>query len=268
MRTTQNDMPHYEVYAIKYAHHARRAAENFLGGLPHDEHDGPMPLDYFVWLVRGARQDIVVDTGFSAAMAAKRQRDHIRCPSAGLALLGCDAAAVKDVVVTHLHYDHIGNFELFAQADFHLQDHEMRYATGRHMSEPVFRGAYEVEDVVGMVRRVYAGRVRFHDGDAQIAPGVSLHLIGGHTMGLQVVRVATRRGWVVLASDASHFYANMEQVRPFPIVYNVGDMAQGYARLRALADSPAHIIPGHDPLVMQRYPAPAKDLEGIAVRLD
>jgi glyoxylase-like metal-dependent hydrolase (beta-lactamase superfamily II) len=258
----------YEVYAIKYAHHARRAAENFLGGLAHDEHDGPMPLDYFVWLVRGDGRQIVVDTGFSAAMAAKRQRHHLRCPSDGLKLLGCDAATVKDVVVSHLHYDHIGNFELFPAATFHLQDLEMRYATGRHMSDAKHAGAYEVEDVVGMVRQVYAGRVRFHAGDAEIAPGVSVHLIGGHTKGLQVVRVATRRGGVVLASDASHFYANMEKTRPFPIVFNVADMVDGYVRLRELAESPAHIIPGHDPMVMQRYPAPSKALEGIVVRLD
>jgi glyoxylase-like metal-dependent hydrolase (beta-lactamase superfamily II) len=119
-----------------------------------------------------------------------------------------------------------------------------------------------------MVRNTYAGRVRFHDGDAGIAPGVSLHFIGGHTMGLQVVRVATRRGHVVLASDASHFYANMEQARPFPIVFNVADMVEGYARLRALADSPAHIIPGHDPLVLERYPAASDALQGIVARLD
>jgi hypothetical protein len=73
---------------------------------------------------------------------------------------------------------------------------------------------------------------------------------------------------VVLASDASHFYANMEQVRPFPIVWSVAAMVDGYGRLRELAESPAHIIPGHDPLVMQRYPAPAMELEGIVVRLD
>jgi glyoxylase-like metal-dependent hydrolase (beta-lactamase superfamily II) len=110
--------------------------------------------------------------------------------------------------------------------------------------------------------------VRFHDGDAQLAPGISLHHIGGHTMGLQVVRVATRRGWLVLASDASHFYANMEQGRPFPIVWSVADMVDGYERLRSLAASREHIIPGHDPLVMQRYPAPDRSLEGVAVRLD
>jgi glyoxylase-like metal-dependent hydrolase (beta-lactamase superfamily II) len=110
--------------------------------------------------------------------------------------------------------------------------------------------------------------VRFHNGDGAIAPAVSVHLIGGHTMGLQVVRVATRRGWVVLASDASHFYANMEDVRPFPIVYSVVDMVEGYRKLHALADSPAHLIPGHDPLVFERYPPPMKELQGIAVRLD
>src|SRR5262249_17546497 len=257
--------PQYEVYAIKYAHHERRASENFIGG---DPHDGPMPLDYFVWLVRGGDREIVVDTGFSAAMAAKRRREHLRCPTEGLRLLGSDAKTVKDVVITHLHYDHVGNFDLFPAATLHLQDLEMNYATGRHMGKPVFSGAYEVEDVVGMVRRVYAGRVCFHAGDGEIAPGVSVHLIGGHTMGLQVVRVATRRGNVVLASDASHFYANMEQVRPFPIVFSVADMVQGYDRLRQLADSPGHIIPGHDPLVLERYPAPAEALQGIVARLD
>jgi glyoxylase-like metal-dependent hydrolase (beta-lactamase superfamily II) len=257
--------PLYEVYALKYAHHARRAAENFIGG---DAHDGPMPLDYFVWLIRGDGREFVVDTGFSAAVAAKRGRDHLRCPTAALKMMGVDAARVQDVVVTHLHYDHAGNFDLFPAATLHLQELEMRYATGRYMCSECFRGAFDVEDVVGMVRRVYEGRVRFHDGDAQLAAGVSLHHVGGHTIGLQVVRVATRRGWLVLASDASHFYANLEQGRPFPIVWSVADMMDGYERMRALAASPEHIIPGHDPLVMQRYPAPHRSLEGVVARLD
>ncbi|MGH8738613.1 MAG: N-acyl homoserine lactonase family protein, partial [Burkholderiales bacterium] len=224
----------YEVYAIKYAHHARNAGENFIGG---DPHDGPMPLDYFVWLVRNGERTLVVDTGFSAATATRRGRNHLRCPTEGLRMLGVEAAAVRDVVITHLHYDHVGNFDLFPAATFHLQDDELSYATGRHMSHSVFSGAFEVEDVVGMVRNAYRGRVHFHDGDAELFPGVSVHLIGGHTKGLQVVRAETRRGWLVLASDASHFYANMEQVRPFPIVYSVADMVQGYRRLGELAES-------------------------------
>ena len=135
----------YEVYALKYAHHARRAAENFIGG---DPHDGPMPLDYFVWLIRSQGREIVVDTGFSAAMAAKRGRNHLRCPTEGLKLLGTDSNSVREVIITHLHYDHVGNFDLFPAATLHLQDLEMRYATGRYMAHDCFRGAYEVEDVV------------------------------------------------------------------------------------------------------------------------
>jgi glyoxylase-like metal-dependent hydrolase (beta-lactamase superfamily II) len=257
--------PLYEVYAIKYAHHARTAKENFLGG---DPHDGPMPMDYFVWLVRGAGRTVVVDTGFNVATAAKRSRRVTLPVEQGLARMGVDAATVKDVAITHLHYDHVGNFDLFPAATFHLQDLEMQYATGRCMTVEAMRHAYELEDVVGMVRRVYAGRVRFHDGEGEIAPGVSVHHVGGHTMGLQVVRVATRRGWVVLASDASHYYANMEQGRPFPIVYNVGDMVEGWRKARSLAESESHVIPGHDPLVLERYPAPSPALQGVVARLD
>jgi glyoxylase-like metal-dependent hydrolase (beta-lactamase superfamily II) len=97
---------------------------------------------------------------------------------------------------------------------------------------------------------------------------VSLHHIGGHTPGLQSVRVHTRRGWVVLASDAAHYYEHMEAGRCFPTIFNLGDVLEGYDTLRRLADSPRHVVPGHDPLVMARYPAVSKALEGVAVRLD
>ena len=72
----------------------------------------------------------------------------------------------------------------------------------------------------------------------------------------------------MLASDAAHFYANMEQVRPFPIVYNVADMLEGHQRAYALASSRAARDSGHDPLVLKRYPAPHRALEGIVARLD
>ena len=119
-----------------------------------------------------------------------------------------------------------------------------------------------------MVRRVFNGRVVFHDGDEEIAPGVSVHHVGGHTMGMQIVRVETRRGIVVLASDSSHLYANMEREIPYPIAYNIGEVLEGYRRARALASSRDHIIPGHDPLVMNRYPAASPALEGWVARLD
>ena len=256
----------YVIHAVKYAHHNRKGSENLIHS--GDLHDADMPLDFFVWALISPERTFVVDIGFSAETGAKRGRELIRCPAEGLGLVGVDAATAKDVIITHMHYDHVGNFDKFPAATFHLQDREVNYATGRHMTKTVFNAAYNVEDVVDVVRGVYGGRVRFHDGDVDLAPGVSLHHIGGHTDGLQVVRVWTERGWVVLAADASHLYANMDQVNPFPIVFNVGDMVAGYDRLRELADSDDHIVPGHDPLVMDKYPASSPELEGIAVRLD
>ena len=262
----QRDDGIYDVHAIKYAHSPRTAGANFLGGDPHDM--SPMPLDYFVWLIRGRTRSFVLDTGFDRDVAAKRGRQVIRNPAEGLGMLGVDAAGVRDVVLSHMHYDHAGNHAMFPAARYHIQDREMAFCTGRCMCHDTMRAPFEASDVTAMVQRVFEGRASFHDGAAEIAPGVSLHHVGGHSLGLQVVRVRTRRGFLVLASDATHFYAHIEQKRVFPIVADVPAVLAGYETLNRLATSPAHIIPGHDPLVLARYPASAPGLEGIAARLD
>jgi len=255
----------YEVYAVKYAHLMRRSPDNFLGG---DPHDVEMPLNYYVWVIRNAQRAVVVDTGFSEEMARKRNRRIIRPVGEGVAALGLPPEKVTDVVITHMHYDHAGNLPLFANARFHLQDKEMEFITGRCMCHDLMRHPYEVDDVVHMVRCVHDQRVRFHDGAGEVAPGIEVHHIGGHTKGIQAVRVRTRCGWVVLASDASHFYAHMEGDRAFPILYSLADMLKGFDRLRALATSPRHIVPGHDPLVMARYPAAGEGMADWIARLD
>ncbi len=255
----------HEIYAIRYAHHDRRSPENFIGG---DPHDILQPLAYFVWAIVGPHGTFVVDTGFDEMMADKRGRTMTKPIGEGLKSLGIDPAAVEHIIVSHLHYDHCGNYNLFPRARYHLQDCEMAYATGRCMCHALIRFPFEVEDVVAMVRKVFDGRVIFHDGSTQMAPGITLHHIGGHSKGLQCVRVKTRRGHVVLASDATHLYAHINEGRVFPVTYSVAETLEGYSTIKQLADSPDHIVPGHDPQVLTRYPAAAPLLDNWVVRLD
>ena len=256
----------YDVFAVKYAHHGPRTAEmNFIGGDPHQaSHD----LDFYVWAVTNKERTIIVDTGFDEAMAKKRQRQIIKPVAEALKAAGIAPDKVSDVIITHLHYDHCGNYDAFPNARYHLQDCEMDFATGRCMCDEKMRIAFEADDVTALVRKVYAGRVTYHDGEDQVAPGVTVHHIGGHSKGLQAVRVKTARGNVVLASDCIHLYEHIDQNKVFPITYNADDAVKGYAKLKALAPSIKHIVPGHDPLVLQRYPSPNAALKGWVAKLD
>lgn len=259
-------VPDYELYALRYATMSPRTAQmNFLVPDPHEVTGAD--LDYFVWLIRGGDSDILVDTGFNQAAAEARNRKLTLNPVDALAAFGVAASTIRQVVVTHLHYDHAGNLDLFPNARFHLQDREMKFATGRCMCNGILRHPFSVEDVTLMVRHVYAERVSFHDGEAEIVPGVSLHRVGGHSDGMQIVRVNTARGPVVLASDAAHYYANLHRRSPFPIVYNIGDMCDGWDIAARLAGHPDRIIPGHDPQVCEIYPRASTAVDAFALHL-
>lgn len=259
-------LPCWEAYALRYATVARRRRDNFVNP-PGDAHDCAMPMDYFVWLLRNGDRCVLVDTGFNEAAARSRQREFLRCPIDGLRLLGVEPGQIRDVILTHLHYDHAGNVDRLPQARFHVQEAEMQYATGRYMGLRPLRHSYCVDDVKHLIDGLWQERVVFHAGDVAWAPGVELLHIGGHTQGLQAVRVHTARGWLVLASDAAHFYDNAQELAPFPIVHDVGMMLEGHRRLLALAASPSHFIPGHDPLVRQRFSAVAEGGEVVALHL-
>jgi len=251
----------YQIYAIRYAHLERTARHNFVGG---DEQDGPMPLDYYVWAIVNAERTVLVDTGFDQETAQRRGRQIVRPVADGLAAIGSSPDRIEHIVISHMHYDHAGNHELFPHARYHVQDAEMAYCTGRCMADPEVGGVFDASAVAAMTRKVFAGRVQFHEGDDEIAPGITVHKVGGHTRGMQIVRVATARGWVVLGSDTAHFYANLEPNRAFPIFDDLAAYVAAQRTALRLASTPQHFIPGHDPLVLTRYPSARGGLEGIA----
>lgn len=258
----------YEIHAIRYATSPhRKRFHNCLHCDSADVHDS-MPMDFYVWLLRGGGRTILVDTGSRDWKCRARGHEFVRDPLDGLRAVGVLPESVDDVVITHMHWDHAGNIDRFPNALVHLQLAELRNVTGPDMALTEANNFFLVDDVCTVIKRLFDGKVSLGQGHSEIAPGVSIHEVGGHSAGMQVVRVMTKRGWVVLASDASHFYLNIRKRNPFPVLFNFQDAIKAWDTCCRLADSPDHVVPGHDPLVLRRYPAASGSLHGDAVRLD
>ncbi len=241
----------WEVYAIKYADRpGRTRADSFMFDEHHDiAHD----MDYFIWVLRKGEEVILVDTGYDAEEAQRRGRPIRMSPIEALAPLGIDPSQVQTIICTHLHYDHAGGLHLFPNATVHLQVAEMAYATGPCMCHGVLRAPFSKQHIAVAVDRLFSDKLVYHDGDEEVAEGVSVHCVGGHSRGLQVVRVQTQAGWMTLASDASHYYENFTDNKIFPIVVDLENMLSGFKRIQQLASHPKLVVPGHDPLVMSYY---------------
>ena len=254
----------YEVLALRYATRDAKRQDHFISDVPNP--DGAMPMDYFIWVLRSPERIVLLDTGFKPDVSARRGRTYLRSPSEALRAAGIDPESIQDIVISHMHYDHAGTVDAFPNARLHLQEQELDFVTSKK-NLPT-RRAFEVADVNEVIGAMYAERVKLYNGSAQPWPGLSIHLVGGHTAGSQIVRVHTKRGWVVLAADASHFYENMERGIPFHGTYDVEQGIAGFDTMRSLADSNEHVVPGHDPAVVSRYPSASTALDGIVVRLD
>lgn len=245
-------MSNWEVFAIRYASHKDRTRARAF--LMDDNHDAPYPIDFFIWLLRRGDEVILVDTGFDGAEAQSRGFELNKDAPAALAPFGVKPQDITKLIVTHLHFDHAGGLHLFPNAHLYMQAAEMAYATGPCMCHDTLRAPFTGAHVCEAVQRLYSGKLTFIEGDAEIADGITVHAVGGHSRGLQIVRVRTDSGWLVLASDAAHFYENFQSRKPFPIVVDLEDMLKGFDTLERLASSPDLIIPGHDPLIAQLFP--------------
>lgn len=254
----------WEVLAVRYATREGRLGEHFYGNDPHTD---PAPLDFFVWVLRCGDRAILVDCGFTEEEARARGRTIVEPVPDVLRRVGMELADVSEAIVTHLHYDHAGHVHALPRARLWLQEEEIRFWTGRHAWRTGFREVITPEDVVGVVRANFEGRVRHVRGDAQVAAGVTVHRTGGHSAGLQVVRVETATGPVVLASDAAHLYANLEEDRPFSIIHSLEGMYDAFDRVLELKGPEGTWVPGHDPEVMRRFPAAGSGLEGVALQI-
>jgi glyoxylase-like metal-dependent hydrolase (beta-lactamase superfamily II) len=235
-------MKPYKIYILQYALRKCRMNERVMGSTD----TTPVEVPYYLWVVTNGEHTAVVDMGATESNIARHGRFWLEDPASLLDKVGVNAKTVEHAVVTHLHWDHAGNYELFPRAKFFLQEDELAFWTGRHAGKRYFNEAIEVEDVCAMVRYNYDGRVNLVSGSREILPGVTVHRVGGHTKGIQVVEVQTASGPAVIASDACSDYHLLRTDTPSTIVCDVSEYLAGFDTLRRLAKDERHILPGHD----------------------
>lgn len=259
----------WKAYAFRYARHEDRdEGSTFLGGRAGVDIGG---MDYFFWALQSGDRTIVVDTGARSSKMPPRGRTSLIEPGDALRGVGIDPGEVTEVFLTHAHWDHVGNLALFPKAHFWMQAREMQSITGPDMTYPKIRGSYQLDEVQDLIGLVYDGRLTFIDGDGSFAPGVDYMLMPGHSAGQAALRVQTESGPILLASDAIHYYREVMEEMVFATFNDMKAMLASLRRCKAeVGGDMDRLIPGHDPIVSERYPAETFLESGapVALRLD
>jgi glyoxylase-like metal-dependent hydrolase (beta-lactamase superfamily II) len=256
-----------EVLAVKYGHRVTSRAESYLNFHLYGEPDAQLDIDYFFWVIRdGVLSDggvVLVDTGFTPESGDRRHRAHYSTPAEALPRLGIAPDEVSAIVITHAHWDHVGNVRQFPHAELIMTEAEYAFWTSPLADRTQFAAHREPEEIELLRRARAEGRLTLFNGQHTVAPGIELTEVGGHTPGQLIASVATEDGGtVVLASDALHFYEEVERDRPFSVLADLPAMYRAYDTLAQLASQPrTQLVAGHDPLVRARFarhaPAPA-----------
>jgi glyoxylase-like metal-dependent hydrolase (beta-lactamase superfamily II) len=258
----------YRVLAARYAERETTLSRIYYAWPTYDEPDGPVRMSYYFWVLQPpVGPPVIVDTGFDPELADQMNRPWTITPAAILDKLGIDGAQVEQVVVTHLHYDHIGNLNLFPNARFTVAECELDFWSGPVAKRSHFAAHADPRGVDHLLRAGAEGRLRLVEHELTVTPGVTVERVGGHSPGQLIVSVATAEGRVLLASDAVHYYDELELDRPFAVI---ADLAAAYAAFDVINEARsagAVFVPAHDPLVMERHPPADDALSGLVVTI-
>lgn len=243
----------WEVLAVRFGEWETVKKDHYYRYSVYGEPDGPLHMDYYFWVLRNGTKTVLVDTGYHPdALRHRPGRSLLMPPMDTLTMLDIGPEEVSDIVVTHLHYDHVGNLQSFPNARLHLQRRELEFWSGPYAEKPAAAASTEWREIAFMKQANAEGRVELLEGDTEVLPGISAKLAPGHCPGQQVVIVENERP-VVLASDAMHFYDEMRLDRPFEVFFDLEDCYQTYEMLRSLEDEGAILVAGHDPAVLDLF---------------
>ena len=258
--------PSYEIYAAKYAGPFMSKLAFLLWNQGWDQ---DIERYYYIWVVKGPTETILVDTGVGVTMAADRKLTGYVNPVDVAARIGVKPTDVTKVIISHMHWDHVGGMEMFPRAypkaTFYVQKREYDFWTKHPVAKrKIFAGtadplAYKVlQDLEGTPRLVIA------DGDLTIGNGLEIMLGPGHTIGTQSLAVSTAKGTAVVASDCAHLARNIKEDTPSILITDLIGWMQTYDKVRAKASSVDLCFPGHDAGMLLNYPKVAEDITRLA----
>ena len=258
----------WEVIALRYATLDSTRNKSFFRWESYGEPDGAQTLDYYFWVLRNGARTVVVDTGFDPKVGTRRGRRTLAAPAEALAAIGVEPDKVETLILTHLHYDHIGNVGLFSDATVLAPGTDLDFWCGPMARRPQFAEHVEATELALLARLEAEGRLQRYDGERELLPGVRMIPLPGHSPGQHGLLVDRRPRPVLLTSDAIHFYEEFERDRPFGIFVDLAQTYTSYDRIRELCVAhDAVLVPGHDPAVVERFNECEGSTSGIAFDL-
>jgi len=250
----------YDVYAIEYSSSVAKvsAADITFGGNPDDS----VSFTYYFWFLKGDNgKKILVDVGFILNNTNPLSGQTYIRPDSALQRLNVDPGEITDIIITHPHGDHINGLPLFKTGTIWMQRNDYVYFVSDAWQKDADNRGLSKGDVINIVQANLDGRVQFVDGDSiEIIPGIRVFIGSKHTWESQHLLVDTKDEKVMLASDDSWFYFNLEKELSISLVFDPEAYIYQLKRMKRLVSNKDLIIPGHDPLVMKRFP---KVAEGV-----
>jgi glyoxylase-like metal-dependent hydrolase (beta-lactamase superfamily II) len=260
-----------QVWAVRYGTRTTTHAESYLNWHVYGEPDAPFAMDYFFWVLRDAAGAVtLLDCGFDPAVGRRRNRETLVDPLDALGHLGIDPDAVGRIVVSHAHYDHIGNLDRLPAAEVVMTARELEFWTGPHAGRIQFAHSTEPAELAALARARDDGRITTFEGTLRLGE-VTLIEVGGHTPGQLVALAPVPGGRAVLAADALHFYDELDRDRPFFVVADLEAMYAGFDLLGELAAPEDHVlVAGHDADVGRRFPGRASGtgIDDLLIRIE